>query len=1025
MTDAPDSRNTFSRQVGAVLLFASALAGCSSSTPGSGGGGSCSLPQVNNLAVVEFTPPSGASGVFVGSNVSVRFNTCLDTSSVTSTSFLVSGSGGFVPGAVSYDATSATLTFDPASNLAYSSSYLVGVSSLRGFRGENMTAPASASFRTQAAPEYVPPTTTAAPPGNRYNTPQSVTLTCTDNAGGTGCAATYYTVDGSTPSAASTRYSSPVTVAQSLALRFFSVDVQGNAETPKLEAYVIDTVPPTLTGSVPPDGTGQVPVTQVVSAAFSEPMNVATLSPATVTLDHGVTANLSYISATNSLVITPTERLACNTTYHVSIGAGAADIAGNALVQPAAFGFTTTTDCQEPVTSAGPPGGVYTTAQAVALTCADAGGSGCARIVYTTDGSVPSLDSPVNGTVVTGASAGPIAIGEGDTVLRYFSEDAAGNREVLRQQAYSVSLGHGFTFVATNSGLARGVGPVPATFVSIRPGGRTYAFFRDASNGRLYRGTERGLLFSDGGEAWTFVPASVPSVISVLAQGSKVFAGTSGGLLVSTDGGASFATRDLGAVGAGYVRSIIASDDHVFAATAAGLAVSADKGRTFTMRTTAAGLGSSSVRDMVLAGSTLYAATGGGVSISTDGGSTFTNHATGLASPSVNAIAVSGSSVYAGTDGGLCVSSDGGATYGIKATTTSGLGSNYIGELVLAGSTLYLGTGEPYVSAAARSLAISTDGGATFTFPLVSPKTDPTLRIESIFVEGATVRVGAYPAYYLSLDGGASFSAKDLRGSLTSVTGSGSNLYLAVQDSSGHGGVAVSGDRGQSFTIRGLEDGLASNSVDDVFAAGSNVYAATFSGVGFSSDGGATFVNHNTLTAANSGCVYASGTTVWAGAGGALEKSIGGGAFTSVQAGTGSGVGLAASLTNFYLATTSGLWVSNSSGASGSFSLKGTAQGLMNTGLSGVAVDSAGTVLAVSSSSGGPTGFYLSSNTGASFTALPGPAMFPYGIYANGTTWYASTYNGLGISTDGGATWAWRGTAEGLPGAAKAAWFMP
>jgi hypothetical protein len=972
--------------------------------------------------VVQVTPPNSATGVFVGASVSVRFNTCLDVSTVTSSNFHLA-SLGFVAGSLSYDAATATVTFRPSANLAYATAYIVGVTGAKGAHGETMASAFGSSFTTQATPDTVPPTTAAVPSGGYYNTTQSVALNCTDNVGGTGCAATYYTVDGTTPTALSTRYTGPITIAASTTLRFFSVDVQGNAEAPKQEVYVIDKVPPTLTASDPAEGGSNVPVTKVITATFSEAMKPSSFAPATVTVDNGVTVNLSYAPATSTLSITPTERLTCNTTYHVAIGAGATDLAGNGLVQPATFSFTTTSDCVEPVTTTSVPGGLYRAPQSVTLTCTDGGGSGCARIVYTTDGTVPSLDPPTNGIIVAGATADPISIGVGDTVLRYFSEDAAGNREVLRQQTYSVST-TGFTFVATSDGLARGVGPVPASFVSIRPGGRTYVLFRDLSNNRLYRGTERGLLFSDGAEAWTFVPGSLPSVISVLAQGSKIFAGTSAGLLVSTDGGATFATRNLGVIGAGYVRTVIASGYLVYAATDSGVAVSADKGQTFTMRTTANGLGSNSVRGLILAGSTLYAATGGGVSVSTDGGSTFTNYATGLASPSVNAIAVSGSTVYAGTDGGLSVSTDGGHTYTVKATTANGLGSNYVGELVLAGTTLYLGTGEPWISGTSKSFAISTDGGTSFTFPLVCPKTNPTLRINSIFVEGTTVRVGAYPAYYLSVNGGSSFVPKDLRGSLIKVTGAGANLYMAVGDSSGHGGVAISSDGGQGFTVRGMEDGLASNSVADVFAAGSNVYAATFGGVGFSTDGGATFVNHNTSTAANSGCVYASGTTVWAGAGGALEKSTSGGAFSSVQSGTGGGLGVAVSGSNFYLATSSGLWVSNASGASGSFGLKGTAQGLANTGLSGVAVDSGGTVLAVSSSSGGPNGFYLSQDDGSSFTAL-GTTMFPRGIYAYGTTWYASTYSGLGISSDGGATWTWRGPAQGVQGAANGAWYMP
>jgi hypothetical protein len=1006
----------------AAALLAAALAACSgSSSGGAGPGASCSLPAASSLSVVEVSPPNLATGVFVGASVTLRFNTCLDPSTVTSANFHLA-SLGFVAGSLGYDPATATVTFHPSASLAYSTTYIVAVTGAKGAHGEAMASGFGSSFTTQGVPDAVPPTTTAAPAGGYYNATQSVVLGCADDVGGTGCAATYYTVDGSTPTPLSTRYTAPVSIAASTTLRFFSKDAQGNAEAPKQEVYVIDKVPPTLTASDPADAATEVPVTKVVTATFSEPMKASSFTPATVTVDNGVTVGLSYSAGTNTLSIVPTERLACNTTYHVAIGAGATDLAGNGLVQPAAFGFTTTSDCVEPVTTASVPGGAYRTAQSVTLTCTDGGGSGCARIVYTTDGTMPSLDAPANGTIVAGSTAGPISVGAGDTVLRWFAEDAAGNREVLRQQTFSVST-TGFTFVATNDGLARGVGPVPASFVSILPGGRTHVFFRDASNGRLYRGTERGLLVSDGGEAFTFVPASLATVLSVLAQGSKIFAGTSGGLLVSTDGGATFVPRALG--GAGFVRSIVASGTRVFAATDSGVAVSGDKGQTFTLRKTADGLGSDSVRMLVLDGSILYAATAGGVSISADGGSTFTNYTTGLTSLSVNAIAVSGSTVYAGTEAGLFVSTDGGHTYSLKASSAvGGLGSDYVGIVVLSGTALYLGTGEPFLSAATRPLAISPDGGTTWSFPLVSPVTDPTVRVESIFVEGTTVRVGAYPAYYLSINGGTSFVAKDLRGAVTRIAGSGSNLYLAVQDSSGHGGVAVSTDLGQSFTIRGREDGLASDDVDDAFGAGSSVYAATFGGVGFSADSGTTFVNHATSTAANSGCVYASGTTVWAGAGGALEKSTAGGAFSSVQAGTGGGLAIAVSGTSFYLATTSGLWVSTTGGANGSFLLKGAGQGLANTLLSGVAVDSSGTVLAVSSSNGGPNGFYLSTDDGASFIAL-GTTMFPRGIYASGTTWYASMFTGLAISTDAGATWTTRGPAQGVQAAANAAWFVP
>src|SRR6266478_6688074 len=235
-----------------AVLFAALLAACNS-TPG-GSSGPCTLPPASSLSVVKIQPAQGATGVFAGSNVSVTFNTCLDSSTVKAPNVLLATGTTFVAGSVSHDVPTATVIFDPSANLAYSAFYTLAVSGIRGAHGETMTVPFGSYFETQAAAEFVPPTSTASPVGGRYNATQSVTLACSDNPGGTGCAATYYTTDGSTPTTSSTRYTAPISVASSTTLRFFSVDAQGNAETPRQEIYVIDKVPPALTGSDPANG---------------------------------------------------------------------------------------------------------------------------------------------------------------------------------------------------------------------------------------------------------------------------------------------------------------------------------------------------------------------------------------------------------------------------------------------------------------------------------------------------------------------------------------------------------------------------------------------------------------------------------------------------------------------------------------------------------------------------------------------------------------------------------------------------
>jgi len=80
-----------------------------------------------------------------------------------------------------------------------------------------------------------------------YTAPVSVTLSATDNSGGSGVSATYYTTDGSLPTTASAVYTGAFTMSSATAIQFFSVDYAGNAESVKLLQLQVDTVAPTTT----------------------------------------------------------------------------------------------------------------------------------------------------------------------------------------------------------------------------------------------------------------------------------------------------------------------------------------------------------------------------------------------------------------------------------------------------------------------------------------------------------------------------------------------------------------------------------------------------------------------------------------------------------------------------------------------------------------------------------------------------------------------------------------------------------
>jgi hypothetical protein len=81
------------------------------------------------------------------------------------------------------------------------------------------------------------PATVATPPPDRiYQNGAVVALTTSEPA------ATYFTLDGSEPTAASARYVAPIRVGATATLRFFSVDPAGNAEVVQSHRYRIDIV---------------------------------------------------------------------------------------------------------------------------------------------------------------------------------------------------------------------------------------------------------------------------------------------------------------------------------------------------------------------------------------------------------------------------------------------------------------------------------------------------------------------------------------------------------------------------------------------------------------------------------------------------------------------------------------------------------------------------------------------------------------------------------------------------------------
>ncbi|OIR05619.1 hypothetical protein GALL_123630 [mine drainage metagenome] len=107
-------------------------------------------------------------------------------------------------------------------------------------------------------------------------------------------------------------------------------------------AIAADVTAPTITLTSPANLATAVPLNSAVNATFSKAMDQATLSTTTFTLATSavpavsVLGAVTYDSVNNIAIFTPSSNLVASTTYTATVTNGAKDLAGNALVVPAA-----------------------------------------------------------------------------------------------------------------------------------------------------------------------------------------------------------------------------------------------------------------------------------------------------------------------------------------------------------------------------------------------------------------------------------------------------------------------------------------------------------------------------------------------------------------------------------------------------------------------------------------------------------------------------------------------------------------
>lgn len=251
--------------------------------------------------------------------------------------------------------------------------------------------------------DAVQPVTSASPGSGTYSGQHQVTLTCSDT--GTGCNGTFYCVGtGCTPN---TLYSTPLTIPASTDLRYFSVDRAGNSEAVKTGSYTIlpDSAAPTTTSNPGGGIYGQSWVS--LSCTDGDGSGCASTW---YCLGSGCTPSTLYNGSSVSI------KSSTDLRFYSQDRSG-----NNETVRTVSYVI----DGTPPVTSANPPGGNYQVPPSVTLSCSDVSGTGCQYTYYCKGANC----------IPTTQYNGPIVV-DGGTVLRFYSVDAASNRETVVTQSY-------------------------------------------------------------------------------------------------------------------------------------------------------------------------------------------------------------------------------------------------------------------------------------------------------------------------------------------------------------------------------------------------------------------------------------------------------------------------------------------------------------------------------------------------------------------------------------------------------------
>ncbi len=378
------------------------------------------------------------------------------------------------------------------------------------------------------------------------------------------------------------------------------------------------------------------------------------------------------------------------------------------------------------------------------------------------------------------------------------------------------------------------------------------------SDQSVYRST-------DGGTNWEWSGTGIYSLVffennmvrCLVTSGDSVFAGTGGGIFVSTDSGVHWLPASNGL-----------TDKNILALESNGIYLWAGTASGGVFRSTNGGANWSTANDSLSdtyiptvrqIGPNLFAGTGSaGVFVSSDHGDTWENHSTGLTSLLVRSLVGSGTNVLAGTQGGVFVSSNNGDSW-VKA---EGIFGRYAASdfCVVGGSTL-AGTGSGVMS--------SSDQGHSWepmNAGLIRTRASALHICDTSIVAGTE-----WPGVIVMSGDGSKCEAMDTTAKTfgaRAIAGTSNELFAGTWGS----GVARSTDGGFVWAFTG--SGISSPYINALLANGTTLLAGTLQGVFKTANSGANWTDATSGIGGISVYSFASnGTDVFAGTGSGVFRS--------------------------------------------------------------------------------------------------------------------------------------------------------